>query len=309
MTDHKEKLDVKAVLFFSVDIVDSVAYKSNFVNEWSKDFEAFYETFPNILSTNCQSVKLPHRNAVDLPCPNTWKVVGDEMLFFIDMCATYGAIQDKGKLARYELALYYAIAFTKTIKKYNSEADEKLRNNDHAFKIKGTAWFANVVKGPQYEHKYGNMEIEVENIKGDRTKRLDFIGRQIDIGFRIAKYSTLNRFVISVEYAILLLRDNYLTIEAQEMCLYYEGRRPIKGILEYLDYPIIYIDMQDKLEHYENILLSKHVRPANLITLMQFMDEYIYRTNLILYYPFVHEDDRLFHVRLFKQRNQQDEEG
>ncbi|MEW5813780.1 MAG: hypothetical protein AB1798_00055 [Spirochaetota bacterium] len=300
MIEQPKDKDVKAFIFFSVDIVDSSAYKSRFLNDWSKDFKLFLEAFPNKLNESCKSVKIPRHEARPLPCPNIWKLVGDEVLFFIDISETYEKLQDKKELAYYELVLYYTILFRRAIIVHNSAADEKLKKNDRAFKIKGAAWFANIVKGPNYDELYGNIEIEFNNAKADGLKQRDFIGRQIDIGFRIAKHSTLNRFVISVEFAILLLRDNYLTIEDEGIELYYEGRKSIKGILEYVDYPIICIDMEDKFEHYENDLLLRDVTPVNQINLMYFMEEYIKRTNFILYYPFVHDNDRLFKYKPFR---------
>lgn len=302
MTKQNNRKDVKSFLFFSVDIVDSAAYKSSFLNDWSKNFSSFFETFPKELDKNCENAQIPRHKPRHVPCPNRWKIVGDEILFFIDICKTYEALQDKEEVFHYELALYYTIVFTKTIIVHNNEADTKLKRNVPAFKIKGTAWFADIVKGPDYDDTYGNIEIEYDNAKGNGPRQLDFIGRQIDIGFRITKYSTLNRFVISVEFAILLLRDNYLTIEDQGIKLYYEGRKPIRGILEHIDYPIVWIDMEDKFEHSENDLLLKDIRPTNQITLMRFMEEYIKRANPILYYPFVHKDDRFFNCIPFKQQ-------
>ncbi len=299
MTEQRKDKDVKAFIFFSVDIVDSSAYKSMFLNDWSRDFELFLEEFPNCLNDSCNNIKIPRHKARPLPCANIWKLGGDELLFFIDISEAYERLQDKTNLAYYELVLYYTILFRRAIIAHNSAADEKLKKNDRAFKIKGAAWFADIVKGPNYDKLYGNIEIEFSNAKANGVKQRDFIGRQIDIGFRIAKYATLNRFVISVEFAILLLRDNYLTIEDEGIELYYEGRKSIKGILEYVDYPIISIDMEDKFEHSENDLLLEDVTPVNQVNLMRFMEEYIKRTNFIVYYPFVDDNDRLFKDRPF----------
>lgn len=309
MTEQiKEKdVKVKALIFFSVDIVDSAAYKSRFINEWSRVFMKFFRIFPAILNERCKGFQIPRHEdfPIDLPHPKIWKLVGDEILFFIDICESFNQLRDKYnkklKLDYYELVVYYTILFRRLIidlnkerkKKKDKEKDREQIKHCPAFKIKGAAWFANVVEGPNYDHRYGNIKIRLDHTKADE-KKPDFIGRQIDIGFRIAKYSTLNRFVISVEFAIILLRDNYLTIEDEGIKLYYEGRKPIKGILEHLGYPIVYIDMEDKFKHSENDLLFKDVRPANQINLMRFMEEYIKRTNFILYYPFVHDNDKLF---------------
>ena len=304
MTEQIKEKDVKALIFISVDIVDSAAYKSRFINNWSRDFKKFFGTFPGKLNKRCTEFIIPRHEdfPIDLPCPKIWKLNGDEILFFIDICESFNQLRDKYneelKLDYYELVLYYTILFRRVIMCFNKETDRELIKHCPAFKIKGAAWFADVVEGLNYDDRYGNIEIELGHTKADE-KKLDFIGRQIDIGFRIAKHSTLNRFVISVEFAILLLRDSYLTIEDEGIRLYYEGRKRIKGILEHLGYPIVYIDMDDKFEHSEAELMRTIPERLDLVNLMRLLEEYLYKTNSVLYYPFVHEKDPLFSKKPF----------
>ncbi len=283
MTDSNH---VEAFIFFSVDIVNSAAYKSQHINDWGGDFKAFLEGFPDEVNGTVRS----YEKVIGLPDPKIWKRLGDEILFHLNINEFFNVVVGKNNLTRYELVLHYTICFKKAINRYNQKSDEKLNKHERAFKLKGTAWFANLVCGPNYDEKYGNIIIDFEKSNSGGKKEYDFIGRQIDIGFRIGKYSTLNKFVISVEYAILLLRDNYLTLEDEGIKIYYDGRKVLKGILEHLGYPIIYIDMEDKLEHSENNLMMKNEIEPNQIKLMRYLQEYIKATNSILYYPFVYEE-------------------
>lgn len=296
---EQSQTSVKPFIFFSIDIVDSAFYKSRFINEWIKDFECFLEAFPKKIDEMRQNLTVPRHKPLTLPCPDIWKFVGDEILFFIDINESYAKLADKQSLTYYELVLYYMFLFRKAILCYNRSAYDNLMKNRRALTIKGAAWFADVIEGPNYDESYGNIEVKSANKKSSGAQTRDFIGRQIDIGFRIARHSTLNRFIVSIEFAILLLRDNYLTIEDAGIKLFYEGRKPIKGILESVDYPIIYIDMEDRLEHSEANLLRHYETPVNPVSLMRFMEEYIKRSNRILYYPFINEKDTMFSERPF----------
>jgi hypothetical protein len=282
----------KAFLFFSVDIVDSTGYKARYLDRWAQDFASFLEDFPKAFDRECECVSLKDGRKQRLPHARPWKVAGDEILFYVDIAAAYDELKDE-RPKRYELVLYYTIAIASAIKGYNRRADQSLTANEGAFLVNGTAWFANIAPAPVYDGRCGNIIVDLPPGKEHDGRGPDFIGRQIDIGFRITEYASSNRLVISVEYAILLLRDNYLTVEDAELGLYFEGRRPIRGILEHLGYPVVYIDMGDRFVHSEYELEQKHVCRANAVSLMRFLQEYIKRSNSLLTYPFI-ADDPLF---------------
>jgi len=285
---------VEAILFLSVDIVDSASYKSNNVNAWGRDFQKFFNDFPEMLNCACQKPGVAPDRVSELPCPSIWKIAGDEMLFYVKIGKVWESLPSKDQIQPYELVLFYTVPFIKAIESYNSRSHKILIDNGKAFKVKGCAWFADVVAGSDYDSSYGNLEIKVDSLKGSQLSPVDFIGRQIDIGFRIQKFSTLDRLVLSVEYCILLIRDNYLTLEDQGIFLHYDGRRNLKGPVEQIGYPIVYIDMNDKFAHSEAALMGANNEAANPVVLLRLMQEYLYKTNSILYFPFVHEADRHF---------------
>jgi len=303
---ENNNIELYSYLFFSVDIVDSISFKRNYINEWCDLFKSFYKDFPNnYLFEECKKIK-KNRNeeiSIEISKPHIWKTIGDEITFYVDICKSFE--EGKKELSDktyYDMILYYITALFYSIKNYNKDAENKINNYEPALKIKGTAWFANVVDGSYYDGKYGNIRIPLSEVDEKNCNEYDFIGRQIDIGFRIAKYSTLNQLIISVELAILLLRDNYLTIEDLSMKICYSGRNQIKGIFENIGYPIIYIDMMDKLNHSENKLLNKNDPGINMIDLMRFLEEFIKNTNHLIYYPFINEKDRLFKRKPFDKK-------
>ncbi len=80
----------------------------------------------------------------------------------------------------------------------------------------------------------------------------DFIGTSIDCGFRLGKYSTLEKLVISVELATILLRDKTkmieelnIRIESNNIKLYFDDEVELKGVLNEkkgtLKYPLIWL--------------------------------------------------------------------
>jgi hypothetical protein len=280
----------RAFLFFSVDIADSVLYKTRHINEWATDFIDFFDAFPKNVSTMGNNVTLGYGPERCLPPPLCWKFAGDEILFYIDVADAHAHSQPNESLKLYELALYYAVVFTSAIRQYNSDAYRKLAENHRAFLLKGTAWFAAVAETRVPNDESPNIAFWAPEQDIGNSQRIDFIGRQMDIGFRIAKHATANRFVVSVEYAILLLRDNYITVEDLGIGLYFDGRKPIKGMLENIGYPIIYSDLGDRFEHAEQEVEDKRLSPANAVSLMRYLQEYIKISGGIIRYPVIKGD-------------------
>ncbi len=292
MEERTDMEIIKPILFFSVDILDSASYKSIVPEKWGTDFRGFYQEFGDIFDEKCKTLESSGHSTMVIPPPTIWKTLGDELLF-------YANINDAKRHEQgCDLVFFYTVAFVKSLHRYNEIAHEKLKKNEHAFKVKGCAWFADVA--PESYPKYGNFQIEIGAPPNSENSHIDFVGRQIDIGFRISKYSSLNRLVLSVEYCILLLRDNYLTLKNAGLALYYDGRKPLKGPLETLGYPLVYVEMNDRFHHSERELLSEKSAPADLIELMELLQEYLYLTNGILYYPFIHKEDRLFKTEPFE---------
>jgi len=211
-------------LFFSVDLIGSTAYKAEqFTKElgfnWAPAFENFYRDFPLQFNQKCINKKIQQ--------PVTWKFLGDEILFY----ASISTIQFLFELV---------ISFADTIREYNDVALK-----DCKMLCKGTIWSAGFPVG-NIPYEYNHF-----GINGDPVTILDFIGPQIDAGFRITKFSTDDRLTISVETAYLLsyykskehLKDDYLPIK-------FLGNEVLKGVLNNTAYPIFYIELiQTRPEH------------------------------------------------------------
>lgn len=169
-TDQPSTSKSELLMFLSVDVVGSTAYKYRYQNqkEGTKDAQPWFETFRRFYETFQEEIRF--ENITDYPELTKWKSLGDELLFFAPITKP----QDAVILLR---------AFDKAIVSYRSNqkfSSEKLS-------LKGTAWLA------------GFPTINVR-----LTEPTDFIGPSIDAGFRISKFSTVSRLCISIELAYLV---------------------------------------------------------------------------------------------------------
>lgn len=207
--------DVPALrLFLSADLIGSTALKSetsggNDEPEWLRTFTSFYEEFPAILAENCST----H----ETPTVNFWKGIGDELLWYV----TLSQVGESLKVMK---------AFKGAIELYNKKLDEY----DKKVRLKGTAWLA----GFPVTHKV----VPLPNGGND------FIGPSIDTGFRLSRFSTRMRMVVSVDLAWMLLQCQ---TKMDELKLCFDASESMKGVLSGRPYPIIWIECDSPLEQLE----------------------------------------------------------
>lgn|GEM_PF-2043357 len=105
--------------------------------------------------------------------------------------------------------------------------------------IKGVAWIAELIRNPkENKSEIKNVVIENPNIG------LDFIGIDIDIGFRIAQFSTMEKIVINDKLAYILFKmrdyenaDNAIISKLRIVLL-----EKLKEVWDGMRYPIIIYD-------------------------------------------------------------------
>ncbi len=232
-------------------------------NDWTVQFEKHYDNFYTALELKCKNLNIYNKSKLELPPIKRWKNSGDEMLFYVSVNESFNSRANIGYIQhRYEMALWYILAFKQTIQEYN---------NGKQFKVKGTAWS-------------GNTPIN-NYIILNKNRNIEFLGRSIDIGFRLSKYSSIGKMIICAELAIILLRDNYLTLKRNDIELHFESREKLKGVLNDMPYPIIWINMHYQLTDLENMLRGKNNQ--NQVTMMQYLEEFINTTNNQLHYPYI----------------------
>jgi hypothetical protein len=277
---------MRAIMFLSVDVINSTQLKQT-DRMWPSLFKSFYVSFPKELNRaidrqkpSFKRIQRKGRKALNLQHPRVWKLIGDEILFYLELSDYY------------EQLLFTTIAFRNALREHNRD------NKD--LKIRGTIWFANV------NDKTSNMRF-ASNVQGRSLD--DFLGTAIDIGFRLCGYSSFDKLVISSETAILLIRDNHLTLEEHGIHLCFGGTTKLRGFEPTLqEYPLIWIDASDERRgstsdnggHRKKARstaemqnLMREMQMSSLDKLVRYCQLYIESSKGRLVYPYVPRD-RLF---------------
>lgn len=216
--------------FFSADVIGSTAYKYSEVGalgnpQWASTFTEFYKEFPVAVERGYANVpeSVPDCEAQIEP----WKFSGDEILFHV-------------QLANYQHVARHVAAFKVAVRAYSKLWSEK----GVGLSLKATAWLAGF--------PVTNREV---NTLGDNS--LDFIGPSIDLGFRLSKFATARKFVLSADLALMLLDAVHACdIDWRDFHVLMHGREELKGALGGTSYPIFWLDTTDGAPDLEEELLG-----------------------------------------------------
>jgi hypothetical protein len=158
-----------------------------------------------------------------------WKVLGDELIYSL-------RTDDREELQTILLAFY------KTLRKYDKNLREK-----NSIRLKGSAWTAGFpirnriiqIPCPNLYYKDGNG---VE--KNYQYPKEDYLGPEMDIGFRLGKCVSSGFIVISLELAFLLSEVE----SSNQFNIVDVGWEPLKGVWGDRPYPIywLYLPNNDK---------------------------------------------------------------
>ncbi len=194
-------------LFLSVDLVGSTAYKggvggsikdNNTSPEWVYHIRAFYRNCPRLLQDMFEKIASNERckDGYKYTCPRLWKTVGDEIL----LC---NRIHDLEHLS------YSVAAFMSALEDYG----EQLSKNVGHLDAKGSAWTAafpapnvTVASGGAADADVSN-DVFDENFEHDADEmpnNFDFLGKEMDSGFRITKHASSDKLALSATLAYLL---------------------------------------------------------------------------------------------------------
>ncbi|WP_027132611.1 nucleotidyl cyclase domain-containing protein [Geminicoccus roseus] len=162
-------------LFLSADIVGSSVYKAEMIAgdvtraiEWSESISGFFRDFPALFQRHADARALG--SGCD-PMNSVWKLLGDEILFVFD-------VTDFAQTTLLCAAFFDALV----------EYDQDLARGP--LRLKGLGWLA--------QFPFPNVEVRAGARSGQRA---DYIGPDMDIGFRLADSTRAGRFLISIELA------------------------------------------------------------------------------------------------------------
>ena len=210
-------------LFFSFDIVNSTQYKDTRIG-WQIVLPAVLNAVMNLVTKDILQSQL-------------WRVLGDEIIFFVTIRDTeeiYSAID----------AIYSILVQINNILK-NEKFFENLEGGfskeqivwmktSNILAVQSAAWIAIVNDdGTSLYSPYGN--IFKKYTINDNQQINEFLGQDIDTGFRLKKETQSRRLVISVELArILSDKTDYLS--RLNIITY----KVLKGVWQNHLYPIIW---------------------------------------------------------------------
>ena len=199
-------------LFLSADVAGSTEYKVGLAHQpgtgWLDVFRDFFRNFPIMMMGQ---VGMEFLAEDTLPEVAVWKFMGDETIF---VCAPVSP----------EEATLLLRAHFNAMAAYEAEylADLPLR-------LKGTAWLARFPSP--------NIEIEVPELaRGGGTTQTDFIGPDIDLGFRLGKFAWPATVSVSLDLLDVVLQAG----NRELLDFFLVGREPLKGVLFGRPYPAVW---------------------------------------------------------------------
>lgn len=256
-TELEAILSPQLRLFLSVDVVGSTAFKhrkgqSEGSKPWLKFIHGFYTGFPGMCQNRVLEVEEEAQLKAKLARPYLWKALGDELIFSV--------LVNHPSHVRYYLKAFRN-SLIEAIQHWTGE-------NGLPISFKGTAWLAGF---PVFNSA---VPLECGQTHSDESDRFDFVGPLLDIGFRLSKFATPRRFVVSVDTAWVIAAFG----DAGGMNLHYHGREPLKGVLNDRPYPVFWIDCiddekDDSLDRLEDKILNR--KPVELDSVRKLAEKFL----------------------------------
>lgn len=283
-------------VFMSFDIVDSTKIKHQLIRKWEDVFIEFFGSFISGVS----SLTEDFNQCSDL---HPWKIQGDEIIFTYKLKKITdipSLIILTEKLVEYTSDKVKDITLSLVKGVHNHSTPYTIPS------VKATMWLANVCEKPLkdkfedvninlsqcYERCFDNKSenetrecldkcIKDQLIKidskcpnylipvplTDKSKSYEFIGPDIDLGFRIAKYSNKSGITIDLSIAWILLKESSSFHNSQlpdlSKNLSIHSFISLKGIWDGKKYPIIrYISNKDASRTHQDTSEYTETEPA-----------------------------------------------
>lgn len=150
-----------------------------------------------------------------------WKMAGDELIYCIP-------VPERKDVYNYLLAFFLTLRYFD--KQYYDKGSEIIR-------LKGSAWTAGF---PIRNRRMTPIKyLSQPNLE-------DYMGPEIDIGFRISKHTFPGLMVVSLELAYILTDSRLSIPDDERIGVIDTGWEELKGVWEGNKYPIFWIDLPQK---------------------------------------------------------------
>lgn len=203
----------RLVMFLSADVVGSTAFKASAAGEdgqlaWLEAFETLFRELPLIFIGKVAEYFMLED---DLPHSGVWKVMGDEVVF---------AARPQSLLQ----AQLIAAAFCDAVYCYDARIASRW-----PLRIRGCCWGAEIGRR--------NRVIEIPEMLGASEERpyLDYLGPDIDIGFRLSAHSRPGEVILSPNLAEAFAAS----ADRRRMNFHFIGSAPMKGVCGGHPFPLV----------------------------------------------------------------------
>lgn len=310
-SDDNVSSEENVYVFISLDLTNSTKFKNEQPNLWKKVISTFYDVVFELYGIKQYQYSLEDlsKNNDDINV-GFWKFVGDEVLLYVNVynCqeiydivkATDNSIKKVMSYISTKIALSYNCQ--KNCSELDAECDclfyEKSSSYCNIEKIlksslgvKATIWLA--ICGKNDDKKRNIIHSTSSAIDGFfQQETFDFLGPEIDEGFRIAKYAVKNRVIVSPFLANALylssndkdfqslIKKNFKIVSYQQLKgIWHDRLFPIvmyssefENIHEYLEYDEIELPTYSEIKisgfesgrcqvkYLEKILIDVHLK-------------------------------------------------
>jgi hypothetical protein len=213
----------KTVLFLAADIASSTQFKDSVEESdgrpgWLEPFEQFFRELPLVLMGQVAQTFV---GGSDVPEVGVWRVSGDEVVFLAEPRSA-------------EEARRLVEAFYRTVHQYHARFSEKW-----PLGLRGCCWAARLPGR--------NAEIEIPEMAtaggAGGGQYLEYLGPDVDTGFRIAGHADAGHVIISLNLAEALARES----DTGQIRFHLFDRRILKGVFAGRPYPLILITLEDAM--------------------------------------------------------------
>ena len=208
----------RLVMFLSADVVGSTAFKAAAQSEtgpdsWLGAFETLFRELPLIFIGHLARQFIEED---DLPESGVWKVMGDEVVF--------AAMPQS--LAHAQLI---TAAFCGAVSSYDQRIAERW-----PLRIRGCCWGAEIGER--------NRAIEIPEMLGgsEDSPYLDFLGPDIDIGFRLSGHSRPGEVILSPNLAEAFAEEP----DQRDLRFHFVGEAPLKGVCAGQPFPLVLVSLE-----------------------------------------------------------------
>ena len=278
MREDDEKYGPHLLYFLSIDIINSTSIKNDIQEKnknsssWSIKFSEFFNSIDFVLNESYKDRKIS-----DLPGLFKWRIIGDEIVYFSKI-TKINHLHEHVRLA--------------------AEFSKKFNEEEETLKIKLTSWIAGFpVNNALYYDTKNEKEQKIHSHTSYKVKpysNINFLGPCIDTGFRISKYAKLDKYVISIDLALVLLHYINENENLYSFNFYFDNQKETKGINKGR-YPIVWINLNTK-DSDEFVLEKKE--PCCNKKLYKYCKQFV-KSNDRIFMPFVSGDNH----NLFTQSN------